>query len=141
MKQNDISGEILGILSDLFNKKRVVLIGQTSSWTKINAGVQQESILGSSIFLIYKNNSSDKLSFKAKIFPDNTAVFSVVHEPSKQDQDIVGRGFLTPLFYEDSPILLTLLFSNFVPMGDHAIYDLLFYLVILWIYTCQGFIP
>ena len=80
-----------------------MLIGQTSSWTKINAGVQQGSILGSSIFLIYKNNSSDKLSFKAKIFPDNTAVFSVVHEPSKQDQGIVGRGFLTPLFYEDSP--------------------------------------
>ena len=77
---------------------------------------------------------------------------------------------LTPLFYEDPPILLTPTpVSNFVQpslplspnpchlhpphqgffllscffcwMGDHATFDVLFYLMIIWIYTCQALVP
>ena len=33
---------------------------------------------------------------------------------SADEIDTVGRGFLTPLFYEDSSMLLTPTFSNFV---------------------------
>ena len=74
---------------------------------------------------------------------------------------IVGRGVLTPppLFYEDPPYiayppflkfcstpppcrrqppppLLFLLSSFFDRMGDHATFDVLFCLMILWIHTC-----
>ena len=53
LKQNDISGELLNILSDfLSNRKRsVVLNSQNSSWTNVPAGIPQESILGSLLFL------------------------------------------------------------------------------------------
>ena len=73
-------------------------------------------------------------------------------------------------FYEDSPILLThppvsffkccatpspphpyhlqppsqlffLLFCSFGWMGDHATFDVLFYLMIILIYTCQALVP
>ena len=65
---------------------------------------------------------------------------------------IVGRGFLTPLFYEDSPFFkfcptpplylqppppMLFLLSNFFDwMGCRATFDVLFYLVILCIYSC-----
>ena len=57
---------------------------------------------------------------------------------------IVGRGVLAPLFYEDPlhffvpPSLLFFLLSSFFGwMGDRATFDMLFYLAIIWIYTCQ----
>ena len=54
VKQNGISGKLLnGIIDFLSNKKqRVVLNGKYSSWTNIEAGVPQGSILGSLFFLI-----------------------------------------------------------------------------------------
>ena len=79
---------------------------------------------------------------------------------------IVGRGVLTPLFYEDPPILPRLLFqflSNPSPpfpchlqcsppfliqlscfsgwMGDHATSDVLSYLMVSWMYPCQAWRP
>lgn len=73
---------------------------------------------------------------------------------------IVDRRFLTPLFYEDPPILPTPPFLNlfhltplpsalllllillpccFSWMVDHDTFDMLFYLMIFWIYTCWAF--
>ena len=59
---------------------------------------------------------------------------------------IVGRGFLTPLFYGDPvpPKLLTSpppFFQVFGLMGDRATFDVLFDLMILGIYTCQALLP
>ena len=72
----------------------------------------------------------------------------------------VGRGFLTPIFYEDPPLLLTSFFkfcpppspptSNttalFVVLclwlnGDSATFDVLFYLIIFWIHSCRALVP
>ena len=47
---------------------------------------------------------------------------------------IVGRGVLTPLFYEDSLYCLPP-FSNFV------LFDMLFYLMIIWIYSSRASVP
>ena len=60
-------------------KQRVTLNCQSSSRTNINAGVLQGSILGLLIFLIYINDLSDGLSSNAKLFADDTSLFSVVH--------------------------------------------------------------
>ena len=82
LQQNGISDDLLNTLSDfLRNKKqRVTLNGQSSSWTNVNAGVPQESILGLFLFLIYINDLPDGLSSNAKLFADDTSLFSVVHD-------------------------------------------------------------
>ena len=56
-----------------------MLSGQSSSWTNVNAGVTQGSILGPLLFLIYINDLTDALSSNAKLFADDTSLFSVVH--------------------------------------------------------------
>ena len=60
--------------------QRVVLNGQTSSWTSVLAGISQGSILGALFFLIYIIHLSDGLSSNSKLFADDTSLFSVVHD-------------------------------------------------------------
>ena len=82
LKQNGISDDLLNILSDFLRnrKQRVTLNGQSSSWTNVNPGVPQGSILGPLLFLIYINDLSDGLSSNAKLFADDTSLFLVVHD-------------------------------------------------------------
>ena len=63
-----------------YRNQRVTLSGQASSWTEVNAGVTQGSILGPLLFLIYMNDLHDDLSSNVKLFADDTSLFSVVHE-------------------------------------------------------------
>ena len=63
-----------------YRKQRVTLNGQFSSWTSIEAGVPQASILGPLLFLIYINDLSDDLMSNIKLFADDTSLFSVVHD-------------------------------------------------------------
>ena len=69
-------------------KQRVVLNGQTSSWTNVLAGVPQGSILGPLFFLIYINDLSDDLSSNPKLFADDTSLFSVVHNKSMSAKEL-----------------------------------------------------
>ena len=64
----------------LFVRKRKQGVGlkrQILVWTK--AGVSQCSILGKLLFLIYINDLANKLSSNAKLFAENTSLFSVAH--------------------------------------------------------------
>ena len=82
LKQNGISGKLLSVLPDFLKdrKQRVVLNEQVSSWTGVNKGVPQGSILGPLLFLIYINDLADGLSPNAKLFADDTSLFSVIHD-------------------------------------------------------------
>ena len=82
LKQNGISGKLLNLIIDFLpnRKQRVVLNGKYSSWTNIEAGVPQGSILGPLLFLIYINDLSDNLITNPKLFADDTSLFSIVHE-------------------------------------------------------------
>ena len=60
--------------------QRVVLNGQSSKWSHIKAGVPQGSILGPLLFLVYINDLPEGLTTSAKLFADDTSLFSVVHD-------------------------------------------------------------
>ena len=57
----------------------VFLNRQYCSWTSIEAGVPQGSILGPLLFLIYINDLSDDLTTNVKLFADDASLFSMVH--------------------------------------------------------------
>ena len=82
LTQNGISGNLLNLSRDFLNdrKQRVVLNGQLSTWKSVNAGVPQVSILGPVLFLIYINDLTEGLSSNAKLFADNTSLFSDIHD-------------------------------------------------------------
>ena len=82
LSQNGISGNFLKLLTDFLKnrKQRVTLKEQTSSWTEVNEGVPQGSILGQLLFLIYINDLPDGLPSNVKLFADGTSLFSVVYD-------------------------------------------------------------
>ena len=90
LKRNGISGNLLNLLSNFLSnrKERVVLNGQTSSWTDVNAGVSQGSILGSFLFLIFINDLADGVSSNVKLFADDTSLFSVVHNANTTAKEL-----------------------------------------------------
>ena len=90
LKQNGISCNFLNLLFNFLRnrKQRVVLNGQTSSWADVNAGVPQGSILGPLLFLIYISDLADGLSSNAKLFADDTSLFSVVHNASTTAKEL-----------------------------------------------------
>ena len=61
-------------------QQRVVLNGQFSSWTNVNAGVSQGSILGPLLFLIFINDLPDSLQSNPKLFIDDTSLFATVKD-------------------------------------------------------------
>ena len=79
LKQIGISGNLLKIVTDFLyqRKQRVALNGQHLSWTNIEPGVPQGSILGPLFFLIYINNICDGLTSKPKVFMDEFSLFSL----------------------------------------------------------------
>ena len=75
-----ISGELYDPLENYLSCKfqRVYLNGQTSSWKPVLAGVPKVSTLEPLLFLIYINDLSNKLKTTAKLFADDTTLFTIV---------------------------------------------------------------
>ena len=61
-------------------KQRVLLNGKVPDWSDVKAGVPQDSILGPLLFLICINDLSERLPSNAKLFADDTFLFSVIHD-------------------------------------------------------------
>ena len=82
LKQNGIKDKLLCLLIDFLKNRpqRAALNGQFSSWTKVNAGVPQGSILGPLLFLIYINDLPNGLQSNPKLFADDTSLFSTVQD-------------------------------------------------------------
>ena len=73
-------GLIDSFLSDRF--QRVLLNGQTSKWSQIKAGVQQGSVLGPLLFLVYINDLPEGQTSNVKLFAEDTSIFLVVRDLS-----------------------------------------------------------
>ena len=67
--------------------QRVVLNGQCSNWSNIKAGVSQVSIL---FFSVYINDLPEGLIANAKIFSNDTPLFSVFHDSTSSSKFLNG---------------------------------------------------
>ena len=85
LKSMGISGELHKLLENYLSGRlqRVVLNGQTSSWRPVMAGVPQGPILGPRLFLIYINDLPNGLKSNAKLFADDTSLFTIVKEKNE----------------------------------------------------------
>ena len=85
LKRNGIYGNFLSLLTDFLRnrKQSVILNEQNSSWTNINAGVPQGSVLGPVLLLIYINDLSDNLQYNPHLFADDTSLFSTIKVPKR----------------------------------------------------------
>ena len=61
-------------------QQRVVLNGKSSCWSSITAGVPQGCVLGPLFFLIFINDLADNICSEAKLFIDDTSLFTVVYD-------------------------------------------------------------
>ena len=88
LEQNGISGKLHKLLHDLLvnRKQRVVLNGQSSSWSNVKAGAPQRSVLGPLLFLIYINDLPKGLSSNAKLLADDISLFSVNHDSTTRNE-------------------------------------------------------
>ena len=82
LKSYGILGPLLTLTESYLSnrKQRIVLDGKCSEWSSITAGVPQGSTLGPLFFLIYINDLVDDLSSDAKLFPDDTSLFTIVYD-------------------------------------------------------------
>ena len=82
LKSYGISDCLLTVIKDFLNNRyqRVVLNGKSSIWSPITAGVSQGSVLGLLLFLVYINDLVDNISSEAKLFADDTSLFTVVYD-------------------------------------------------------------
>ena len=90
-----ISGELHKLVENYLSGRlqRVVLNGQTSSWRPILAGVPQGSILGPLLFLVYINDLPNGLKSNAKLFADDTSLFTIVKDKN-ESADVLNNDLL-----------------------------------------------
>ena len=83
LRENGISGKLLNTVKDFLyqRKQRVVLNCQYSSWVAIKGGVRL-------LFLIYINDLPNDLASNAKLFADDTSLFSVVENMPKSANEL-----------------------------------------------------
>ena len=82
LKSVGVSDSLLKLIQSFLTNRfqRVLLNGQTSEWLPVKAGVPRGSILGPLSFLIHINGLSENIESTAKLFADDTALFSMVHD-------------------------------------------------------------
>ena len=93
LKSMGISGDLFNLLENHLSARlqRVILNGQTSSWRPVLAGVPQGSILGPLLFLVYINDLPNGLKSNAKLFADDTSLFTIVKD-KQESADVLNKN-------------------------------------------------
>ena len=84
LKSYGIPGQIFGLISSFLSNRRlrVVVDGKPSQEYPVNAGVQQVSIHGPALFLLYINDLPDDVICNIAIYADDTTLYCKCNHPS-----------------------------------------------------------
>ena len=87
LKHYGIKGKVLEWIDAFLSnrRQRVVLRNGTSSWRTVTSGVPQGSILGPLLFLIFVNDIPASVETTAKMFADDTKLYSEIKNKSDCD--------------------------------------------------------
>ena len=83
-----VTSNVLKIILNNNRKQRVVVNGQSSNWVDVKAGVPQRSIRGPLLFLTYINDLPEGLITNAKLFADDTSLFSVIQDIAASTKEL-----------------------------------------------------
>ena len=85
LKKLGINGDLLKWFQDYLDNRfqSVVIKGQVSWWSLIEAGVPQGSVLGPLLFLIYINDLAESVNCSIKMFADDTCLYITVEDPAE----------------------------------------------------------
>ena len=80
LKSHGIEGKVLHWIQNfLSNRKQRVVVGkEKSDWADVVSGIPQGSVLGPILFVIYINDLPSVISSTAKLFADDTKVYSEI---------------------------------------------------------------
>jgi hypothetical protein len=83
LRKMGINGHLLGLLENYLSERtqKVVISGIKSDHQPVRAGVQQGSILGPLLFLVYINDLPDCVSSNISLFADDTTLWTPVDDP------------------------------------------------------------
>ena len=88
------------IQSVLTGRRQAVVVGSIQSeFISVRSGVPQGSVLGPCLFLAYINDLPEKLTSKARMFADDTAVYATI--ASTNDQEGLQRDLKELEHWED----------------------------------------
>ena len=84
LKLLGICGRYYNLIQSFLDNRhqRIVLSGQSSKWSLVEAGFPRGSILGPLLFLVYINDLPQGLRCNAKLFADDTSLFSTITSPA-----------------------------------------------------------
>ena len=93
LKKLGINGDLLNWFQDYLENRlqRVIIKGQMSWWSLIEAGVPQGSVLGPLLFLIYINDLAEAVNCSIKMFADDTCLYITVEDPA-DGAEILNRN-------------------------------------------------
>ena len=83
LRSMGISGELYNLLEIYLSDRFQRVYGQASSWRPVLAGVPQGSILAPLLFLIYINDLPNESKSNAKLFADDTSLFTIVKDKTE----------------------------------------------------------
>ena len=90
LKLLGICGRYYNLIQSFLDNRhqKVVLNGQSSNWFLIKAGVPQGPVLGPLLSLVYINDLLQGLRYNAKLFADDTSLFSTITCPAISSQNL-----------------------------------------------------
>ena len=98
LKALGIRGDNLGWIEAFptNRKQKVIVEGETSTWSEVRSGVPQVSVLGPILFVVFINDILKSLSSVCKMFADDTKVYREVnctedYESLQLDLDITSK--------------------------------------------------